>query len=102
VLLPVLLVLTMAAGVLGGCTATTRAGGGDRTLPTAVNAPQVDPATLRFVKLSTRNSHVCAITAEGIAYCWGGNYAGQLGTGARRGGGAVAGDLAFSWTIKVA
>ena len=42
------------------------------------------PATAgsqRFVQISTGDYHTCGITLRGAAYCWGENYAGQLGDG---------------------
>ena len=36
---------------------------------------------LRFTAITVGSGHACAITAQGRAYCWGSNYAGQLGDG---------------------
>ncbi len=35
----------------------------------------------RFASVSVGWSHTCGLTADGIAYCWGANYNGQLGHG---------------------
>jgi alpha-tubulin suppressor-like RCC1 family protein len=48
-----------------------------RTKPVAVST------TLTFKQVSTAASHTCAVSAAGVAYCWGGNARGQLGDGTR-------------------
>ncbi len=54
---------------------------------------------LRFRQLSVGASHVCAITEQGKAFCWGRNRFGQLGNGSTRDSPvpvAVTGDLIFA------
>lgn len=46
------------------------------------------PARAPFVSVSSVTLgflHACAVTEAGVAYCWGHNYAGELGRGNRRG-----------------
>lgn len=51
--------------------------GGARNVPTAV----VLPAGSEVRDLSVGESHACAATASGTAYCWGDNGSGQIGDG---------------------
>jgi alpha-tubulin suppressor-like RCC1 family protein len=41
----------------------------------------------RFVFVTAGDFHTCALTSSGVAYCWGGNYYGEVGIGSV--GGAV-------------
>jgi len=55
--------------------------------------------TLTFASLSAGFRHVCGLTTDGKAYCWGWNYRGQLGDGSnvnRDVPVAVAGELTFT------
>ena len=66
------------------------------SLPAHANAAPFD--TLTFKSVTAGATHTCALTANGRAYCWGGNSEGQLGTGAQMEAlipTAVAGDLTF-------
>jgi alpha-tubulin suppressor-like RCC1 family protein len=40
-----------------------------------------------FSEVAAGATHVCALTLEGIPYCWGNNFTGQLGDGSREPGG---------------
>jgi alpha-tubulin suppressor-like RCC1 family protein len=42
-----------------------------------------EPSDLTLTALSLGNSHTCALTTEGAAYCWGDNQSAQLGLGVR-------------------
>ncbi|MGD2217425.1 MAG: Ig-like domain-containing protein [Gemmatimonadales bacterium] len=44
------------------------------TVPLLVSGPD-------FVSLAPGHMHTCGLTASGDAYCWGGNYCGELGIG---------------------
>jgi alpha-tubulin suppressor-like RCC1 family protein len=45
---------------------------------------------LRFASLDVGEYHACGLTAEGRAYCWGGNWYGTLGVGSAGGSGGLA------------
>jgi len=42
---------------------------------------KVQTGGLVFRRVYAGGGHTCALTAEGVAYCWGNNRSGQLGTG---------------------
>jgi len=49
--------------------------GTDRTAPVAVSGGRT------FTALVAGGYHTCGLVSGGTAYCWGGNYSGQLGDG---------------------
>ncbi|PYP50821.1 MAG: hypothetical protein DMD45_09770 [Gemmatimonadetes bacterium] len=54
---------------------------------------------LSFVSLSTGYFHTCGLTEAGAAYCWGGNFEGELGNGTTQGSATpvvVSGGLTFA------
>jgi len=54
---------------------------------------------LTFTALAVGHDHTCGVATGGNAYCWGANYAGQLGNGSvdfSAVPGAVTGGLAFA------
>jgi alpha-tubulin suppressor-like RCC1 family protein len=64
-------------------------------------APQAVKTTTRFRFLTIGNDHTCGLTQQGVAWCWGTNDRGQLGSGqpglvARATPAPVAGNLVFS------
>ena len=48
----------------------------------ATPAPVIGVTGQQFVAIAAGAYHACAATATGVAYCWGDNSSGQLGTGA--------------------
>ena len=45
------------------------------------SAIPIPSASLRPVEIVAGDMHTCALAADGTAYCWGGNFYGQAGTG---------------------
>lgn len=65
-----------AEGQLGAPTVADSCGG----IPCST-APVAVTGGLRFATISAGGAHTCAIATDRVAYCWGGNGAGQLGDG---------------------
>ena len=71
---------------------------GDGQPADVVRSPVAVLGGLTFSMLSAGHSHTCGVTTTGAAYCWGENFAGQLGTGDTRSESAprvVVGGLSF-------
>lgn len=49
--------------------------------PTQVSVPTAVSGTTRFVRIVAALASTCALTAEGVAWCWGNNGNGRLGDG---------------------
>ena len=61
-------------GQLGDWTTTTR------FVPVEVSAPDFpDGSPATFSRIAAGGEHTCAMTADGVAFCWGSNQSGQLG-----------------------
>jgi alpha-tubulin suppressor-like RCC1 family protein len=52
---------------------------GDGTTAGRLVPTEVSAGGLTFVSIVTGSHHTCALTAGGVAYCWGWNHDGQLG-----------------------
>jgi alpha-tubulin suppressor-like RCC1 family protein len=57
--------------------------GWDYSGPSGGSTPVAQTGGLTFTSIASGYDHVCAVTAGGAAYCWGGNAYGQLGAGYR-------------------
>src|SRR5215208_6934783 len=92
------IVVTLTASLYAmGCTGDTD----PTTAPPSDLAPSAELTTasaVTYAQISTSDSHTCAITTAGRAYCWGNNENGELGDGTRitrHVPTAVAGNLVF-------
>src|SRR5688572_1748141 len=48
---------------------------------TSCGEDPIEPGELRFKSVTAGLNHTCALTEDGVAYCWGSNLGGQLGAG---------------------
>ncbi|MDF1503495.1 Ig-like domain-containing protein [Roseisolibacter sp. H3M3-2] len=48
----------------------------------AADAPRRVPSPVAFARFSVGGAHLCGVTAAAETYCWGSNYAGQVGVAA--------------------
>lgn len=89
--------VAVVAGATHTCALTTAGeaycwgnnGSGQLGIGQADYGPHATPApvvgSLRFTSLAAGGHHTCGLTTTGDAYCWGGNWAGQLGSGSTDG-----------------
>ena len=54
---------------------------GDGTRDGPVGGPALVAGGMTFASASTSSQHMCGVTAEGAAYCWGYDLFGQVGAG---------------------
>jgi len=102
----------ISAGLARACGLTTRGaafcwglvdGGqiGGGLLPEPSEVPLAVAGGVEFDMLATSANHTCGMTGAGVAYCWGRNTVGELGTGAVLAGNltpvAVAGSHVYEW-----
>jgi alpha-tubulin suppressor-like RCC1 family protein len=91
------LLASALVGVMSGCQEDAESPTG----PTeATSSPSVALAAsaLSFSQVDAGDTHTCGITTDNLAYCWGDNWAGQLGDGTTTGHltpGPVQGGLRF-------
>jgi len=100
----------VSAGSSSTCGVTTRGAAycwGGNTSGALVNGTVNGASTipvpvsggLTFATVSVGESHACAVTTAGTAYCWGANYGGELGNGTTTSSATpvlVSGGLAFT------
>lgn len=71
-----------SSGQLGIGNATgPRTCAGNESAGPCSTSPVAVQGGLRFRTVSTGGNHTCGLTADGLAYCWGANFSGQLGDG---------------------
>lgn len=74
--------LIVIAG-LAGCREEAEPPTGPQSIPNTAISPAW--TTLTFRQVSAGATHVCGVTTDNRAYCWGANESGELGVGSRSG-----------------
>ena len=74
-----------------GANETAQLGDGTtKNAPTPTPLPVRVNTDVRFKTIAAGGGHTCAVSLDGVGYCWGGNWHGQLGVGDRDGDVAAA------------
>ena len=72
---------------------------GDGTTGTFRTTPTAVTGNLTLSSITAGGTHTCGLTSAGDAYCWGANWAGQLGDGASAGR-TSPGQVAGGWSLS--
>jgi alpha-tubulin suppressor-like RCC1 family protein len=77
--------LTVGLLVMVACSDETTSPVSSEASSTTPPALAAASAALTFRQVSTGSTHTCGVTTSDVAYCWGSNGSGQLGTGSTTG-----------------
>ena len=73
-----------------GANDTAQLGDGTtKNAPTPTPLPIQVKTDVKFKSIGPGGGHTCAVSVDGVGYCWGGNWHGQLGVGDRDGDSAA-------------
>jgi len=75
----------LAGLLLSGLVACGDSGSPAAPSAEVVNSEVSGATVLTFSQITAGGSHTCGVTTEGVAYCWGYNFTGQLGLGSASG-----------------
>jgi alpha-tubulin suppressor-like RCC1 family protein len=68
-----------------GANDTAQLGDGTtKNAPTPTPLPIQVKTDVKFKSIGPGGGHTCAVSVDGVGYCWGGNWHGQLGAGGSR------------------